>query len=191
MKNCAGSNVLAIQGMNCVVIGTDNAVDGSLFRVAAVRGRLYCGIEGPESHVKAVRKEMAIRVQRISGQVTPEVYTMILSRFLQVSPVPYQVDCIVAGLQPVTRRPYIATVDMLGITNYIDDFVAVGKLRPQLHVNCEALYKRDMSVDDVLETMGNTLFGNTNPDVVKEALIFIIRPSLNLQDTGTTANLEN
>ncbi|XP_034664424.1 proteasome subunit beta type-3-like [Drosophila subobscura] len=177
MENSAGGNVLAIQGMNCVLIGTDNAANGNLFRVP-VHGRLYCGIEGPESHVSAVRKQMTIRVQQISRQMTPEEYTLNLSRFLQVSPVPYHVDCIVAGLQPVTRRPYIATVDMLGITNYIDDFVAVGKLRPQLHVNCEALYKRNMKVDDVLETMGNTFFTNTDPDVVKEALVFIIRPCL-------------
>ncbi|XP_022217140.2 proteasome subunit beta type-3-like isoform X2 [Drosophila obscura] len=116
-----------------------------------------------------IRQKLRLQV------ITPDIYIKNLSNILyEQRPKPYQVDCIVLGLQPGTMRPFISTLDMLGVPNELDDFVAIGKRSPQLHATCEALWKPKMEPADLLQTISSSILADTDPKVTIGALVYVV-----------------
>ena len=57
---------------------------------------------------------------------------------------PYFVEPVVAGLDPKTNEPYIATMDLIGCPMETKDFVVGGTCSEQLYGMCESLWNPDM-----------------------------------------------
>lgn len=57
---------------------------------------------------------------------------------------PYFVEPIVAGLDPKTNEPYIATMDLIGCPMETKDFVVGGTCAEQLYGMCESLWNPDL-----------------------------------------------
>ena len=57
---------------------------------------------------------------------------------------PYFVEPVVAGLDPKTGEPYIATMDLIGCPMETKDFVVGGTCSEQLYGMCESLWNPDM-----------------------------------------------
>ena len=56
---------------------------------------------------------------------------------------PYFIEPIIAGLDPVTYKPFISVMDLIGCANVCSDFAVVGTSNEQLYGMCEALWKPD------------------------------------------------
>ena len=56
----------------------------------------------------------------------------------------YFVEPVIAGLDPKTNEPYIATMDLIGCPMETKDFVVGGTCSEQLYGMCESLWNPDL-----------------------------------------------
>lgn len=54
---------------------------------------------------------------------------------------PYFVEPVIAGLDPKTSEPFIASLDLIGCPMVTEDFVVSGTCSEQMYGMCETLYK--------------------------------------------------
>lgn len=57
---------------------------------------------------------------------------------------PYYVESVVAGLEPKTYEPYLASLDIIGGTTISKNFSVTGTCKAQLYGMCEPLWKTDL-----------------------------------------------
>ena len=57
---------------------------------------------------------------------------------------PYFVEPVIAGLDPKTFEPYIASMDLIGCPMITDDFVVSGTCSEQMYGMCESLWEPNM-----------------------------------------------
>lgn len=57
---------------------------------------------------------------------------------------PYFVEPVIAGLDPKTMKPFVASLDLIGCPMITEDFVINGTCAEQLYGMCEALWEPDM-----------------------------------------------
>ena len=57
---------------------------------------------------------------------------------------PYFVEPVIAGLEPKTMKPYIASMDLIGCPMVTDDFVVSGTCSEQMYGMCESLWEPDL-----------------------------------------------
>ena len=57
---------------------------------------------------------------------------------------PYFIEPVIAGLNPKTFEPYVASMDLIGCPMETEDFVVSGTCNEQMYGMCEALWKPDM-----------------------------------------------
>ena len=57
---------------------------------------------------------------------------------------PYFVEPVIAGLDPKTSEPYIASMDLIGCPMVTDDFVVSGTCSEQMYGMCESLWEPDL-----------------------------------------------
>ena len=57
---------------------------------------------------------------------------------------PYFVEPVIAGLDPKSSQPFIASLDLIGCPMVTEDFVVSGTCSEQMYGMCETLYRPDM-----------------------------------------------
>lgn len=57
---------------------------------------------------------------------------------------PYFVEPVVAGLDPKTNEPFVASLDLIGCPMIPEDFVVSGTCTEQMYGMCETLYKPNL-----------------------------------------------
>jgi 20S proteasome subunit beta 3 len=57
---------------------------------------------------------------------------------------PYFVEPVIAGLEPKTFKPYIASMDLIGCPMVTEDFVVSGTCSEQMYGMCESLWEPDL-----------------------------------------------
>lgn len=57
---------------------------------------------------------------------------------------PYFVEPVIAGLDPKTFEPYIASMDLIGCPMETEDFVVSGTCSEQMYGMCESLWEPDL-----------------------------------------------
>ena len=57
---------------------------------------------------------------------------------------PYFVEPIVAGLDPKTSEPFVASLDLIGCPMVPEDFVVSGTCSEQMYGMCETLYRPNL-----------------------------------------------
>jgi len=79
---------------------------------------------------------------------------------------PYFVEPVIAGLDPKTDEPYIATMDLIGCPMETKDFVVGGTCSEQLYGMCESLWNPDMEPEDLFETISQALLNAVDRDAL-------------------------
>ena len=57
---------------------------------------------------------------------------------------PYFVEPVIAGLDPKTFEPFIASMDLIGCPMVTDDFVVSGTCSEQMYGMCESVWEPNM-----------------------------------------------
>lgn len=57
---------------------------------------------------------------------------------------PYFVEPVIAGLDPKTSEPFIASLDLIGCPMLTEDFVVSGTCSEQMYGMCETLYRPNL-----------------------------------------------
>lgn len=57
---------------------------------------------------------------------------------------PYFIEPVIAGLDPKTNEPFVASCDLIGCPMIPEDFVVTGTCSEQLYGMCESLWEPDM-----------------------------------------------
>ena len=57
---------------------------------------------------------------------------------------PYFVEPVIAGLDPKTSEPFIASLDLIGCPMVTEDFVVSGTCSEQMYGMCETLFRPDL-----------------------------------------------
>merc|ERR1712218_227216 len=87
-----------------------------------------------------------------SRQMKPKTFANMVSNMLYERRFgPFFVEPIVAGLDPVTFKPYICNMDLIGCITEPVDFVAGGTCEEQLMGMCETLWEPNMKPDQLFE----------------------------------------
>ncbi|XP_015279043.1 PREDICTED: proteasome subunit beta type-3, partial [Gekko japonicus] len=79
---------------------------------------------------------------------------------------PYYVEPVIAGLDPVTYKPFICSLDLIGCPMTTADFVVSGTCAEQMYGMCESLWEPDMEPDHLFETIGQAMLNAVDRDAV-------------------------
>ncbi len=91
---------------------------------------------------------------------------------------PFFVEPIVAGLDPVSKQPFVSAMDLIGCETKPSDFVVAGTAEEQLFGMCEALWTPDMDPDQLFECVSQALVNAVDRDAISGwgAVVHVIEP---------------
>eukprot|EP00794_Sanderia_malayensis_P004752 gene4752-5376_t len=99
---------------------------------------------------------------------------------------PYFIEPVIAGLDPKTNEPFVASCDLIGCPMIPEDFVVTGTCADQLYGMCESLWEPDLAPEDLFETISQALLNAVDRDAMSGwgAVVHIIE-----KDKVTTKTL--
>ncbi|VDN59104.1 unnamed protein product [Dracunculus medinensis] len=172
----SGGSVLAMLGIDCVCIATDLRIGERMTTIATnvekvhkLSDKLYIGLGGFHSDAKTVLDRIIFRKNlyelRENRKIKPEVAATMISNLLYRQRFGnYFIEPIVAGLDPVTNKPFICSMDVIGNINQAKDFVASGTGSEYLLGICEGFWHADMNVDELFEATAQAMLAAMERD---------------------------
>eukprot|EP00794_Sanderia_malayensis_P001090 gene1090-431_t len=85
---------------------------------------------------------------------------------------PYFIEPVIAGLDPKTNEPFVASCDLIGCPMIPEDFVVTGTCADQLYGMCESLWEPDLAPEDLFETISQALLNAVDRDAMSGFLLF-------------------
>ncbi|CAA9997580.1 unnamed protein product [Nesidiocoris tenuis] len=174
-----GGGVVAMKGKNCVAIACDlrlgvsqyNTIATDFEKVFQFGPHLFCGLPGLATDTLTVKDKLRFRLNmyelKEDRKMSPQVFTSMLSNLLYERRFgPYFIEPVIAGLDPKTGEPYVASMDLIGCPEKPEDFVVSGTCGPQLYGMCEALYEPDQGPEDLFETISQALVNACDRDAI-------------------------
>merc|ERR1711994_723954 len=158
-----GGAVVAMTGDECVAVCSDLRYGRELQTIATdfpkvfeMNPYLWVGLPGLATDIQTVKQKIEFRMNmyelKESRQMKPKTFANMVSNMLYESRFgPFLVEPIVAGLDPVTFKPYICNMDLIGCITEPVDFVAGGTCEEQLMGMCETLWEPKMKPDQLFE----------------------------------------
>ncbi|XP_060086102.1 proteasome subunit beta type-3-like [Ylistrum balloti] len=194
-----GAAIIAMKGKNCVAIAADRrfgiqaqTVSTNFQKMFEMGPRLFIGLPGLATDVQTVAQKLQFRVNlyelRENRRIKPKTFMSMVSNLLYERRFgPYFVEPVIAGLDPKTDEPYIASMDLIGCPMVTEEFVVSGTCSEQMYGMCESLWKPDMGPDDLLDTISQALQSAVDRDAVSGwgCLVHIIE-----KDKVTTTELK-
>ncbi|KAI1727744.1 proteasome subunit domain-containing protein [Ditylenchus destructor] len=171
-----GGTVIAMTGDECVCIGTDLRIGEQMSTIAVdvkkvhkISDRIYVGLTGFHSDAQTVLEKMTIQKGlyelREGRSIKPKVAAVMLSNLLYKRRFgSYFVEPIVAGLDPITYKPYICGTDTIGCMSQPEDFVAVGTGAEYCLGVCESFWHKNMGPDELFEATAQALLSGLERD---------------------------
>ncbi|CAC5414932.1 proteasome subunit beta type-3 [Mytilus californianus] len=193
-----GAAIVAMKGRDCVAIAADRrfgvqaqTVSTNFQKIFEMGDRLYIGLPGLATDVQTVSQRLHFRKNmyelRENRKIKPKTFMSMVSNLLYERRFgPYFVEPVIAGLDPKTFEPYIASMDLIGCPMITDDFVVSGTCSEQMYGMCESLWEPNMEPDDLFETISQALLNSVDRDAVSGwgAVVHIIE-----KDKVTTKEL--
>ncbi|XP_076093287.1 proteasome subunit beta type-3-like [Mytilus galloprovincialis] len=193
-----GAAIIAMKGRDCVAIAADRrfgvqaqTVSTNFQKIFEISDRLYIGLPGLATDVQTVSQRLHFRKNmyelRENRKIKPKTFMSMVSNLLYERRFgPYFVEPVIAGLDPKTSEPYIASMDLIGCPMITDDFVVSGTCSEQMYGMCESLWEPNMEPDDLFETISQALLNSVDRDAVSGwgAVVHIIE-----KDKVTTKEL--
>lgn len=89
---------------------------------------------------------------------------------------PYFVEPVIAGLDPITNEPFIASMDLIGCPMVSNDFVVSGTCSEQMYGMCESLWEPNLEPEDLFETISQALLNAVDRDALSGwgAVVYIV-----------------
>jgi len=171
-----GAAIMAMKGKDCVAIAADRrfgvqaqTVSMDFQKIFEMGPHLYIGLAGLATDVQTVSERLKFRVNlyelRENRPIKPKTLTSVMSNLLYERRFgPYFVEPVIAGLDPVTWQPYVASTDLIGAPMVTDDFVVSGTCTEQMYGMCESLWRPNMDPDQLFETISQALLNAVDRD---------------------------
>uniref|UniRef100_T1JN02 Proteasome subunit beta n=1 Tax=Strigamia maritima TaxID=126957 RepID=T1JN02_STRMM len=183
-----GGCVLAMKGKNCVAIAADRrfgiqaqTLSTDFNRVFEMGSHLYLGLPGLATDTQTVAQRLKFRLNlyelRENRRIKPKTFGAMIANLLYERRFgPYFVEPVIAGLDPITKEPYICSSDLIGSLNEPNDFVLAGTCSEQLYGMCESLWMPDMEPDQLFETVSQALVNACDRDAISGwgGIVYII-----------------
>ena len=172
-----GAAMVAMVGKNCVAIASDlrfgvqaQTVNMNFQKIFPVHSKLYVGLAGLATDVQTLQQKFKFKTNlyklREEREIKPKTFAHMVSATLYEKRFgPYFCDPVIAGLES-DGKPFICNMDLIGCMNFPDNFVVAGTCSPNLYGMCEALYRPDMEVDDLFETISQALVNAFDRDAL-------------------------
>nr|CAD7605869.1 unnamed protein product [Timema genevievae] len=194
-----GGAIVAMKGKNCVAIASDKrfgvqaqTLSTEFEKMFLVGPRMYLGLPGLATDIQTCQNKLKFRLNlyelKENRHIHPQTFAAMVSNFLYEKRFgPYFVEPVIAGLDPVTFKPYVCNMDLIGCINEPEDFVVGGTCSEQLYGMCEALWEPDLGPDDLFEKISQSLVNACDRDAGSGwgAVVHIIEP-----DKITTKHLK-
>lgn len=194
-----GAAIVAMKGKNCVAIASDRrygvqaqTVGMDFQKIFEMGPRLYVGLPGLATDVQTVHERLRFRLNlyelKENRRIKPKTFVSMVSNLLYERRFgPYFVEPVIAGLDPKTMEPYVASLDLIGCPMVTEDFVVSGTCTEQMYGMCESLWEPDMEPDVLFETISQSLMNAVDRDAVSGwgAIVHIIE-----KDKVTTRTLK-
>ncbi|XP_036361681.1 proteasome subunit beta type-3 isoform X2 [Octopus sinensis] len=152
-----GSAILAMKGKECVAIAADRrlgiqsslTVSTKFQKIFKMGPRLFIGLPGLATDVQTVSQRLKFRLNlyelRENRKIKPKTFMSMVSNLLYERRFgPYFVEPVIAGLDPTTFEPFIASMDLIGCPMVPGDFVVSGTCSEQMYGMCESLWQPDL-----------------------------------------------
>jgi len=164
-----GGGVIAMRGKNCVSIASDlrygiqmSTVTADFPKAFEIGPHLWVGLSGLATDIQTVEEKLRFRVNlyelKEDRKMRPSTFTNMMSTMLYERRFgPFFVSPIVAGLDPDTFEPFLASTDLIGAITEPKDFVVAGNCEDELFGMCEALWREDMNPDQLFESTAQAL----------------------------------
>jgi len=194
-----GAAVVAMKGKNCVAIAADRrfgiqaqTVAMDFQKIFEMGPRLYIGLPGLATDTQTVAQKLKFHINlyelRENRKIKPQTLLSVVSNLLYERRFgPYFIEPVIAGLDPKTSEPYIASLDLIGCPMMTEDFVVSGTCTEQMYGMCESLWEPDMEPDQLFECISQSLLNAVDRDAVSGwgAVVHIIE-----KDKVTTRTLK-
>lgn len=173
-----GAAVVAMKGKECVAIASDRrfgiqaqTVSMDFQKIFEMGPRLYVGLPGLATDVQTVSQRLKFRLNlyelRENRHIKPKTFMSMVSNLLYERRFgPYFVEPVIAGLDPKTFEPFVASLDLIGCPMETDDFVVSGTCTEQMYGMCESLWEPDMDPDTLFECISQSLMNAVDRDAV-------------------------
>lgn len=183
-----GGIVVAMTGKDCVAIGCDLRLGSQSlgvsnnFEKVFHYGHVFLGLTGLATDVltlsEAFRYKTNLYKLREDRPIEPETFTQLVSTSLYEKRFgPYFVGPVVAGINSISGKPFIAGFDLIGCIDEAKDFIVSGTASEQLFGMCESLYEPDLEADDLFETISQALLNAADRDALSGwgAVVYVIK----------------
>lgn len=171
-----GGACVAMKGKNCIAIASDlrfgiqgQTVGMDFEKIFKMNDHLYLGLTGLATDIQTVSQRLDFHIKlyelRENRKISPKTFLSVLSNILYEKRFgPYFIEPVVAGLDPKTKEPFIASCDLIGCPMEPEDFVVTGTCGVQLYGMCEALWKPNMEPDELFECCSQALLNAADRD---------------------------
>lgn len=179
IENYNGGAVVAMTGKECYAIACDRRYGKELGTIGfdyekcfQMGDRMFLGLGGFVTDIQTVNEKITFRKnlyeQREQRKMSTKVFEAMVSNMLYEHRFgPYFVGTIVAGLDTDRNgvtKPYISGTDLIGAIESPPDFVTAGSASNQLMGICEALWKENMTPDELFECISQSLMNAVDRD---------------------------
>jgi len=179
IENYNGGAVVAMTGKECYAIACDRRYGKELGTIGfdyekcfPMGDRMFLGLGGFVTDIQTVNEKITFRKnlyeQREQRKMSTKVFETMVSNMLYEHRFgPYFVGTIVAGLDTDRNgvtKPYISGTDLIGAIEAPPDFVTAGSASNQLMGICEALWKENMTPDELFECISQSLMNAVDRD---------------------------
>jgi len=113
---------------------------------------------------------------REERELSPEAFAAMLSSLLYEKRFgPWFCEPVVVGLNK-NDEPFLTSMDLIGAPMVTKDFIVSGTCKANLYGTCEAMWREDMSPDDLFEVLSQCLLASVDRDALSGwgAVIHII-----------------
>jgi len=167
-----------MKGKECVAIAADRrfgvqtqTITTDFKKIFEMGPHLYIGLPGLATDTQTVHERLRYRLNlyelRENRKVKPQTFSAMVSNLLYERRFgPYFVEPVIAGLDPVTFKPFISAMDLIGCPNVPEDFVVAGTCAEQLFGMCEALWEPDLGPEELFETISQALMNAFDRDAI-------------------------
>ncbi|WAR07493.1 PSB3-like protein, partial [Mya arenaria] len=158
-----GAAVMAMKGKECVAIAADRRFGIQAQTISTEFDKIF------EMGPRLFRLKFRLNLYELkeNRHIKPKTFLSMVSNLLYSRRFgPYFVEPVIAGLDPKTSEPFIASLDLIGCPMVTEDFVVSGTCGEQMYGMCETLYKPNQEPDDLFETISQCLLNAVDRDAV-------------------------
>jgi 20S proteasome subunit beta 3 len=174
-------------GKDCVAIACDLRLGqqslglSNKFEKVYQYGNVFLGLTGLATDAQTLsdvfRYKTNLYKLREERSIEPESFANLVSSTLYEKRFgPYFIGPVVAGINSITKKPFICGFDLIGCIDFAKDFIVSGTASDQLFGMCESLYEPDLEPEDLFETISQALLNACDRDALSGwgAVVYVI-----------------